>query len=224
MTYPASWVSIRFRIRSVTSRTASGTRRRSAKARLCQAQSRPHRCHAAGPSGTVVRVGVGSQAGMSRRAALQRCGQGEVRSAVRRQLANAALSSGRTTYSHGSGAALLAQREAAYSSQVGCGLAGSAGGGVLASGTCGLAGSTRRRTHHGWDAALLALREAAYSHPKASGTDGTGLQSTLGDDSHAVPRDVCAPAMTRRAGRAVCAETDSACSGVITIADPVDKQ
>ena len=30
--------------------------------------------------------------------------------------------------------------------------------------------------------------------------------------------------MTRRAGRAVCAETDSACSGVITIADPVDKQ
>jgi hypothetical protein len=52
---------------------------------------------------------------MSRRAALQRCGQGEVRSAVRRQLANAALSSGRTTYSHGSGAALPAQREAAYS-------------------------------------------------------------------------------------------------------------
>ncbi len=168
MTYPASWVSIRFRIRSVTSRTASGTRRRSAKARLCQAQSRPHRCHAAGPSGTVVRVGVGSQAGMSRRAALQRCGQGEVRSAVRRQLANAALSSGRTTYSHGSGAALPAQREAAYSHGLDAALPARREAAYSHRGRAALPARREAAYSHGWDAALPALREAAYSHPKAS--------------------------------------------------------
>ena len=109
--------------------------------------------------------------------------------------------------------------------RVGCGLAGSAGGGVLASGTCGLAGSTR--------GGVLARLGCGLAGSAGGGVlasegirsmDGAGLQITRCDDGHADPRDVCAPAMTRRAGRAVCAETDSACCGVITIADPVDKQ
>ena len=90
-----------------------------------------------------------------------------------------------------------------------CGLAGSTGGGVLARLGCGLAGSAG-----GGVLASEGIRSM----------DGAGLQITRCDDGHADPRDVCAPAMTRRAGRAVCAGTDSACSGIITIADPVDKK
>ena len=157
-------ISVQLRVCSVISRTVSGTRRHPAKARLCPAQSRLHRCHAAGPSGTVARVGVGSQAGMSRRAALQRRGQGEVRSAVRRQLANAALSSGRTTYSHGSGAALPARREAAYSHGLDAALPARSEMAYSHQGRAAL--PTRRETaySHRGRAALPALREAAYSH------------------------------------------------------------
>ena len=111
-------------------------------------------------------------------------------------------------YSHGLDAALPA-RETAYAHQERAAFAGSAGGGVLARLRCGLAGSAG-----GGVLASEGIRSM----------DGAGLQITRCDDGHADPRDVCAPAMTRRAGRAVCAETDSACSGVITIADPVDKQ
>ena len=168
--YPASWVDLGAASRPLGD-IAHGQRQRagthSAKARLCQMQSRPHRCHAAGPSSTVVRVGVGSQAGMSRRAALQRCGQGEVRSAVRSQLANAALSYGRTTYSHGSGAALPTRQEAAYSHGWDAALPTRREAAYSHQERAALPAQQEAAYSHGWDAALPALREATYSHPKA---------------------------------------------------------
>jgi hypothetical protein len=109
--------------------------------------------------------------------------------------------------------------------RVGCGLADSAGGGVLASGTCGLAGSTGGGVLARVGCGLAgSLRDGVLASEGIRSMDGAGLQITRCDDGHADPRDVCAPAMTRRAGRAVCAGTNSACFGVITIADPVDKQ
>jgi hypothetical protein len=105
--------------------------------------------------------------GTSRRAALQRCGQGEVGSAVRRQLANAALSSGRTTYSHGSGAALPAQREAAYSHQERAALPARREAAYSHGLDAALPARREAAYSHGLDAALPARREAAYSHPKA---------------------------------------------------------
>ena len=109
--------------------------------------------------------------------------------------------------------------------RLGCGLAGSLRDGVLASGACGLADSAGGGVLARLGCGLAGSAGGGVLASEGIGsTDGTGLQSMLGDDGHADRRDVCAPAMTRRAGRAVCAGTDSACSGVITIADPVDKQ
>ncbi|MBL9005276.1 MAG: hypothetical protein JNJ46_13565 [Myxococcales bacterium] len=91
-------------------------------------------------------------------------GQGEVRSAVRRQLANAALSSGRTTYSHGSGAALPARREAAYSHGLDAALPARSETAYSHQERAALPALREAAYSHGLDAALPARSETAYSH------------------------------------------------------------
>ena len=157
-------ISVQLRVRSVTSRTVSGnaqahTPRRRVCVRCKQTPPVPRR---RAKSSTVVRVGVGSQAGMSRR---QRCSaavkaKSEAQSEV--QLANAALSYGRTTYSHGAvRPCRLGRRRRTRT--VGMRLAAdSARGGVLA--------------RHQERAALPALREAACRTRSV----GCGLAGSVG--------------------------------------------
>ena len=126
---------------------------------------------------------------------------------------NAALPPRRTAYSRRCG---LPSRRMTYSQRWDCGLAipqddvlaskmrlcRHEGGGVLRAAAC-----------HPQDDVLAS--EGLGKHHRA------GSPITQRDDGHAGLDDDCVPAMTRRAGRAVCARTDAACPGVMLIAGQI---
>ena len=81
---------------------------------------------------------------------------------------------------------------------------------------------SRRMTYsQRWDCGLAIPQDDVLASEGLGKHHRAGSPITQRDDGHAGLDDDCAPAMTRRTGRVVCARTDAACPGVMLIAGQI---